>query len=105
MVEVGHYQDLGKITDKLSGAHGSNCRRNLVYSATLTVSRRICERRGKKYRASTCQDVMGVWVKWCAWLNYEEGVLNREAFIQAMRQAWSSCIVGVVYHELCVVKL
>lgn len=64
MVEVGHYRDLGNITDKLNGAQGSKCRKNLVYSATLTVSRRICERRGEKYRASSRQDVMGVWVEW-----------------------------------------
>ena len=60
MVESGHYQDLWNIIDKLNGVQGSKCRRNLVYSATLTISRRICERRNKKYVTSSRQDVMGV---------------------------------------------
>ena len=62
MVEVGHYKDLWSITNKLNGARESKFRKNLVYSATLTLPRRICERRGKKYHASTCQEVMGACV-------------------------------------------
>ena len=59
MVERGHYQDLWNIVEKLNGAQGSKSRRNLVYSATLMVSRRITERRSKKCAVSSQQDIMG----------------------------------------------
>jgi len=65
MVERGHYQDLWNIVEKLNGAQGSKSRRNLVYSATLMVSRRISERRNKKSTTSSQQDVMGVCVNNC----------------------------------------
>ena len=59
MVEQGHYQDLWNIMDRLKGAPAHGQRRNMVYSATLTISRRITEQRKRKKKSTSQQDVMG----------------------------------------------
>ena len=58
MVERAHYQDLWSIMDRLKGASSHGRRRNLLYSATLTISRRITEQRGRN-KATSQQDIMG----------------------------------------------
>ena len=69
MMESGHYRDLWSISDKLRGASSYSLRRNLVYSATLTISRRLTELRKKKKKAVSKRDVLGgcglVLVKGC----------------------------------------
>ena len=64
MVEFSHFQDMWNILDKLRGARSHVQRRNLVFSATLTISKRIAEGK-KKRRLTSRQDVMGVWVCGC----------------------------------------
>ena len=58
MVERAHFQDLWSIMDKLKGASSHSQRRSLLYSATLTISRRITEQRNRN-KATSQQDIMG----------------------------------------------
>ena len=61
MVEAAHYQDMWNILERLKASSSlvEGGRRNLVYSATLMVSKRMMEQRRKKTKALSKQDVVG----------------------------------------------
>ena len=58
MIEAAHYQDMWNILDKLRGAKSRERRRNLVYSATLLVSRRMAKQKTRT-KSTSRQEVMG----------------------------------------------